>query len=184
MQGLFYYYLSMKRVSFLEYAPQSPGVYIMRNSGKVIYVGKAKNLFRRVSSYFSGNKDIKTTHLVSKIEDIEYIITKTEYEALVLENNLIKKYMPKYNINLKDGKTYPVIKITNEPFPRLLKTRNIIHDGSTYFGPFPDVGALDTFIDSLYRLYPLRHCKTFKKRDAPCMYYHIGSCKAPCCGMV
>ena len=183
MQGLFYYYLGMKRVSFLEYAPQSPGVYIMRNSGKVIYVGKAKNLFRRVSSYFSGNKDIKTTHLVSKIEDIEYIITKTEYEALVLENNLIKKYMPKYNINLKDGKTYPVIKITNEPFPAVYKTRYIYEDGASYFGPFPSVEVLETYLELIKKKFPLRKCKgLLKPRKTPCLYYHIGACLAPCCG--
>lgn len=183
MQGLFYYYLSMKRVSFLEYAPQSPGVYIMRNSGKVIYVGKAKNLFRRVSSYFSGDKDIKTTHLVSKIEDIEYIITKTEYEALVLENNLIKKYMPKYNINLKDGKTYPVIKITNEPFPAVYKTRYIYEDGASYFGPFPSVEVLETYLELIKKKFPLRKCKgLLKPRKTPCLYYHIGACLAPCCG--
>ena len=183
MQGLFYYYKSMKRVSFLEYAPQSPGVYIMRNAGKVIYVGKAKNLFRRVSSYFSGSKDIKTTHLVSKIEDIEYIITKTEYEALVLENNLIKKYMPKYNINLKDGKTYPVIKITNEEFPAVFKTRYIYEDGASYFGPYPSVEVLEKYLELVKKKFPLRKCKgPLKPRKTPCLYYHIGSCLAPCCG--
>ena len=182
MQGLFYYYKSMKRVSFLEYAPQSPGVYIMRNAGKVIYVGKAKNLFRRVSSYFSGSKDIKTTHLVSKIEDIEYIITKTEYEALVLENNLIKKYMPKYNINLKDGKTYPVIKITNEDFPAVFKTRYIYEDGASYFGPYPSVEVLEKYLELVKKKFPLRKCKgQLKPRKTPCLYYHIGSCLAPCC---
>lgn len=166
-------------------APSSSGVYLWRNpEGTVIYVGKAKNLKNRLSSYFSGRKDIKTRLLISHAKSIEYITTSNEYEAFLLENNLIKKYTPRYNIDLKDGKSYPVLRITREAFPRLLKTRSIIHDGSTYFGPFPDVGALDTFIDSLYRLYPLRHCKTFKKRDAPCMYYHIGRCKAPCCAKI
>ena len=155
----------------------------MRNAGKVIYVGKAKNLFRRVSSYFSGNKDIKTTHLVSKIEDIEYIITKTEYEALVLENNLIKKYMPKYNINLKDGKTYPVIKITNEEFPAVFKTRYIYEDGASYFGPYPSVEVLEKYLELVKKKFPLRKCKgQLKPRKTPCLYYHIGSCLAPCCG--
>lgn len=166
-------------------APSSSGVYLWRNpEGTVIYVGKAKNLKNRLSSYFSGNKDIKTQLLISHAQSIEYIKTANEYEAFLLENNLIKNYTPKYNINLKDGKSYPVLRITKEQFPRLFKTRSVVHDGSTYFGPFPDVGALDTFIETLYRLYPLRHCKKFKKREAPCMYYHIGRCKAPCCSKI
>lgn len=166
-------------------APSSSGVYLWRNpEGTVIYVGKAKNLKNRLSSYFSGNKDIKTRLLISHAQSIEYIKTANEYEAFLLENNLIKNYTPKYNINLKDGKSYPVLRITKEQFPRLFKTRNVVHDGSTYFGPFPDVGALDTFIETLYRIYPLRHCKKFKKREAPCMYYHIGRCKAPCCSKI
>ena len=163
-------------------APSSSGVYMWRNpQGTVIYVGKAKNLKNRLSSYFAGNKDIKTRLLVSHAQSIEYITTANEYEAFLLENNLIKKYTPKYNIDLKDGKSYPVIRITKEDFPRLFKTRYIIQDGSSYFGPFPDVSSLDTFIDSILKIYPIRLCKKFKKRDAPCMYYHIGRCKAPCC---
>jgi len=163
-------------------APSSSGVYMWRDpKGTVIYVGKAKNLKNRLTSYFSGRKDIKTRILISRAVSIEYITTANEYEAFLLENNLIKQYTPRYNINLKDGKSYPVIRITHEEFPRLFKTRHVLHDGSLYFGPFPDVGALDTFIDTLYKLYPLRHCRTFRKRDAPCMYYHIGQCKAPCC---
>lgn len=166
-------------------APSSSGVYMWKNpQGTVIYVGKAKNLKNRLSSYFSGNKDIKTRLLISRAQSIEYITTANEYEAFLLENNLIKKYNPRYNINLKDGKSYPVLRITNEEFPRIFKTRRVLQDGSTYFGPYPDAGALDTFIETLYRLYPLRHCKTFRKRDAPCMYYHIGRCKAPCCGKI
>lgn len=166
-------------------APSSSGVYLWRNpEGTVIYVGKAKSLKNRLSSYFAGRKDIKTRMLISHAQSIEYITTANEYEAFLLENNLIKKYTPRYNINLKDGKSYPVLRITNEAFPRLFKTRHIVHDGSTYFGPFPDVGALDTFIDTLYKLYPVRHCKKFKKQDAPCMYYHIGQCKAPCCSKI
>lgn len=150
----------------------------------VIYVGKAKNLKNRLSSYFSGKKDIKTRLLISSAARIEYITTANEYEAFLLENNLIKKYSPKYNINLKDGKSYPVLRITKEEFPRLFKTRNVLHDGSTYFGPYPDAAALDTFIETLYEIYPLRHCKKFVKRDAPCLYYHMGQCKAPCCGKI
>lgn len=149
--------------------------------GTVIYVGKAKNLKNRLSSYFSKGKDIKTRILISRAQSIEYITTANEYEAFLLENNLIKKYSPRYNIDLKDGKSYPVLRITNDKFPRLFKTRMMVQDGSLYFGPFPDVAALDTFIDTLYKLYPLRHCKQFKERDYPCLYYHIGRCKAPCC---
>ena len=163
-------------------APSSSGVYLWRNPQEtVIYVGKAKNLKNRLCSYFSGNKDIKTRLLISRAQSIEYITTANEYEAFLLENNLIKKYSPRYNINLKDGKSYPVLRVTNEKFPRVFKTRQMIQDGSLYFGPFPDVTALDTFIDTLYKLYPLRHCKQFKERDYPCLYYHIGRCKAPCC---
>lgn len=166
-------------------APSQSGVYLWRNAkSSVIYVGKAKNLKNRLSSYFAGNKDIKTRLLISNAVSIEYITTQNEYEAFLLENNLIKKYTPRYNINLKDGKSYPVLRITNEDFPRLFKTRNILHDGSTYFGPYPDASALDTFIDTLYQIYPLRHCKVFRLRETPCLYYHMGQCKAPCCGKI
>ncbi|MBP5156695.1 MAG: GIY-YIG nuclease family protein, partial [Treponema sp.] len=156
-------------------APELSGVYMWKNSsGTVIYVGKAKSLKSRLSSYFNANKDIKTRLLVSHASSIEYITTNNEYEAFLLENNLIKKYTPRYNINLKDGKSYPVLRITNERYPRLFKTRLVVQDGSQYFGPFPDAGALDTFIDALYEIYPLRHCKTFKAKASPCLYYHIG----------
>lgn len=164
-------------------APSTSGVYFWKDeAGTVIYVGKAKNLKNRLSSYFSGRKDIKTQILVSRAASIEYITTANEYEAFILENNMIKEHNPRYNINLKDGKSYPVLRITNEPFPRLFKTRRILQDGSKYFGPFPDVGALDTFIETLHRLYPLRRCKVLRNRESPCMYYHIGRCGAPCCG--
>ncbi len=162
-------------------APRQSGVYLWRSqTEEVIYVGKAKNLHNRLSSYFSGTKDIKTRLLISNARSIEYITTDNEYEAFLLENNLIKKYTPRYNINLKDGKSYPVIRITKEKWPRVFKTRTVIQDGSTYFGPFPDVTALDTFIETLYEIYPLRHCKKFREKDSPCMYYHIGRCLAPC----
>ena len=167
-------------------APSSSGVYLWRNQEEtVIYVGKAKNLKNRLSSYFSGNRAIKTELLVSNAASIEYITTSNEYEAFLLENNLIKKYTPRYNIQLKDGKSYPVLKITKEEFPRFYKTRQVHrNDGAAYFGPYPDASALDTFIDTLYKVYPVRHCRTFKKREAPCMYYHIGQCKAPCCNKI
>ncbi|MCD6342426.1 MAG: excinuclease ABC subunit UvrC [Spirochaetaceae bacterium] len=165
--------------------PSSPGVYVMRDSrGKVIYVGKAKNLKSRASSYFTGDKDIKTRFLVEKAEDIEAILTATEYEALVLENNLIKRHSPRYNINLKDGKTYPVIRITSEEFPRIFRTRRITRDGSTYFGPYPNVKAVDVYIELIQKLYPLRRCKVLRKRDKPCLYHHIGRCPAPCVGKI
>lgn len=166
-------------------SPSSSGVYLWRNSeGTVIYVGKAKNLKNRLSSYFSGERQIKTQLLVSSAKTIEYITTSNEYEAFILENNLIKKYSPRYNIQLKDGKSYPSLKLTAENFPRLYKTRLIKKDGAAYFGPYPDSGALDTFIETLYSIYPLRHCNTLKKRTSPCMYYHIGRCKAPCCAKI
>jgi len=166
-------------------APLSSGVYLWKNEeDTVIYVGKAKNLKNRLSSYFSGQRSIKTRLLVSHATSIEYITTTNEYEALLLENNLIKKYNPRYNINLKDGKSYPVLRITNEDFPRLFKTRRILQDGSHYYGPYPDVTALDTFIDTIFKLYPVRHCKTLRKRDTPCLYYHMKQCKAPCCNKI
>lgn len=166
-------------------APPSSGVYMWRNlEGTVIYVGKAKSLKARLSSYFSGGQHIKTQLLISNAKTIEYITTSNEYEAFLLENNLIKKYTPKYNIALKDGKSYPSLKITHEDFPRFYKTRQVRNDGSLYFGPYPDAGALDVFIDTLYKVYPVRHCRTFKKRESPCMYYHIGQCKAPCCNKI
>lgn len=166
-------------------APLSSGVYLWRNAeDTVIYVGKAKNLKNRLSSYFSGQKNIKTKLLISHAKSIEYITTTNEYEALLLENNLIKKYNPRYNISLKDGKSYPVLRITREDFPRIFKTRRIMQDGSKYFGPFPDVYALDTFIESIFRLYPVRHCRTLRNRDTPCLYYHMKQCKAPCCGKI
>lgn len=166
-------------------APLSSGVYLWRNpEGTVIYVGKAKNLKNRLTSYFSGQKNIKTRLLVAHASSIEYITTTNEYEALLLENNLIKKYNPRYNINLKDGKSYPVLRITNEDYPKMFKTRRILQDGSRYYGPFPDVGALDTFIETIFKLYPLRHCRTFRNRETPCLYYHMKQCQAPCCNKI
>jgi excinuclease ABC subunit C len=166
-------------------APQAPGVYIMRSSeGEIIYVGKAKVLRNRLSSYFSGRKDVKTRHLVSRIESIEWILAASEYEALLLENTLIKKHTPKYNINLKDGKSYPSVRVTNEDFPRIFRTRRIIHDGSLYFGPFPSAEILDTYLDLVKKIFPLRRCQTMRKRENPCMYYHIGRCSGPCAGKI
>lgn len=166
-------------------APHSAGVYLWRNpEGTVIYVGKAKDLKNRLSSYFSGQKNIKTQMLIAHAVSIEYITTKNEYEALLLENNLIKKYSPRYNICLKDGKSYPVIRVTKEDFPRIYRTRTVHHDGSLYFGPYPDVYALDTFLETISKLYPLRRCRTFKTKNSPCLYYHMKQCKAPCSGKI
>jgi excinuclease ABC subunit C len=166
--------------------PDRPGVYLMKNGeGTVIYVGKAKELRKRVSSYFTGSQPIKTRVLISRVDTIEYIITSNEYEALLLENNLIKKWNPRYNINLKDGKTYPVIKVTGEAFPRIYRTRRIIQDGSQYYGPFADVGKIDMYLELIEKLFPLRKCKgVLKKREHPCLYYHIGRCAAPCAGNI
>jgi excinuclease ABC subunit C len=166
-------------------APLEPGVYIWRDKeNHIIYVGKARVLRNRLSSYFSGNKDIKTATLIRHAASIETIIVSNEYEALLLENTLIKQHSPRYNINLKDGKTYPVIRITADEFPRIFRTRHIIEDKSLYFGPFPNVQAVDTMLELIDKLFPLRKCRILKKRSSPCMYYHIGRCMAPCCGKI
>ena len=166
--------------------PLNPGCYLMKDeSGNVIYVGKAKSLRRRVSQYFLPNRDRKTQALVEKIRDIDHVITGNDYEALILENNLIKKYNPHYNILLKDGKSYPMIRITKEDFPKVFTTRRIIKDGSEYFGPYPEAGKINQYMDLIDRLFSLRKCSTpLKKRTQPCLYYHIGRCSAPCCGKV
>jgi excinuclease ABC subunit C len=152
--------------------------------GVIIYVGKARVLRNRLGSYFAGEKDIKTSTLIRHTRSIETIIVASEYEALLLENTLIKQHFPKYNINLKDGKTYPVVRVTSEEFPRVFRTRHIVEDGSRYYGPFPQVQTVDAVLELVEKLFPLRKCRTFKKRDNPCMYYHIGRCAAPCCGKI
>ncbi len=166
--------------------PDKPGVYIMKDSsGSPIYVGKAKNLNHRVRSYFAGDKDIKTRFLLANMADIEVIITNTEYEALLLENNLIKQWKPRYNINLKDGKTYPVIRLTKEEFPRIFRTRRIIFDGSEYFGPFPKPHQIDLYLKLIERHFRL--CKlrgSHKQRAYPCLNYHMGRCSGACCGKI
>lgn len=164
--------------------PTEPGVYLMKDrEGTIIYVGKAKVLTNRLRSYFLPNKDIKTTLLVRRIHTIETIITKTEYEALLLENNLIKKHKPRFNLALKDDRSYPMIRITKDDFPRIFKTRRIIEDGSEYFGPYPNVRHLDLYLEIAEKLYPLRKCQgPLKQRQAACLYYHIGKCLGPCIG--
>jgi excinuclease ABC subunit C len=166
-------------------SPSEPGVYIMKNAdGQIIYVGKAKSLKNRLKSYFSaGEKDIKTATLQCHIHSFETIIVHSEYEALLLENTLIKQHSPKYNISLKDGKTYPVIRITHEDFPRIFRTRRIIQDKSLYFGPFPDGQSVNVMMELIDKLFPLRKCKKIRKNRA-CIYYHIGRCMAPCCGKI
>jgi excinuclease ABC subunit C len=166
--------------------PHLPGVYIMKDiKEKVVYVGKAKDLRNRVTSYFLKGKDVKTTFLVDKIVTIDYIITGNEYEALVLENNLIKKYRPHYNISLKDGKSYPLIRITNEDFPKVFRTRRVINDGSLYFGPYPDLKSLNEYLELIDRMFPLRKCGIpLRKRVTPCLYYHIGRCSGPCANLI
>ena len=171
--------------ALVRQAPESPGVYIMRDpDAHIIYVGKAKVLKNRLLSYFSGKKDIKTRHLVSRVERIEWLLAGSEYDALLIENNLIKEHSPKYNINLKDGKTYPSIRVTNEEFPRVFRTRRIINDGSEYFGPFPSAETIDIYLELIKKLFPLRRCVTMRKRETPCMYYHIGRCPGPCAGKI
>ncbi|MFD2625355.1 excinuclease ABC subunit UvrC [Salibacterium salarium] len=151
----------------------------MKNKhGTIIYVGKAKVLKNRVRSYFTGSHDGKTQQLVSEITDFEYIITSSNVEALILEMNLIKKHEPKYNVILKDDKSYPYLKITNEEHPRLIITRKVKKDGAKYFGPYPNAGAANETKKLLDRLYPLRKCRTLP--DRVCLYYHIGQCLAPC----
>lgn len=172
--------------NILQELSLNSGVYIMYNKdGKIIYIGKAKSLKKRVNQYFLPGRDAKTSALVSNIADIQYIITGNEYEALILENNLIKKHKPKYNIDLKDGKTYQMIRITNEKFPKVFKTRRLVSDGSSFYGPFPKGTLLDSYMNLLNTLYPLRRCSIpLKKRKTPCLYYHIGKCSAPCAGKI
>ncbi|MDC7233633.1 MAG: excinuclease ABC subunit UvrC [Spirochaetales bacterium] len=165
--------------------PLEPGVYLMKDEHKkIIYIGKAVKLRNRVRSYFSGEKDIKTRTLVRQIHFIDHIVTKSEYEALLLENNLIKKWNPRYNINLKDGKSYPVIRVTAEEFPRVFRTRNIVNDKSRYYGPYPDVKVLDETLALIQKMLPLRRCRVLKKRENPCLYYHMGKCSGPCAGLI
>ena len=163
--------------SKLELLPTSPGCYIHKDkNGTIIYVGKAKNLRNRVRSYFRGSHDTKTEALVSEVEDFEFIVTESNIEALLLEINLIKENQPKYNIMLKDDKSYPFIKITNETYPRLIITRRVKKDGGLYFGPYPDVAAANEIKRLLDRIFPFRKCTN--PPEKVCFYYHIGQCRA------
>ena len=174
---------SDKIISLLKTIPTSPGVYqYFDESGEIIYVGKAKNLKRRVSSYFNKEQTGKTRLLVSKIADIRFTVVGSEAEAFLLENNFIKQYKPRYNIMLKDDKTYPWICIKNERFPRVFLTRKRVNDGSLYYGPYPSVMTARTLLDILKQVYPLRTCNHLMSR--PCLEYHIGNCKAPCANLI
>ena len=181
----------MKILKQIKELPQNPGVYqFFDKRKKILYVGKAKNLKKRVSSYFTKKQEYaKTKLMVSKIRDIKYFVVPTEMDALLLENNLIKKHQPKYNVMLKDDKTYPFICVKNEPFPRVYSTRRVVKDGSFYFGPYTSVRLVRTLIDFIHQLYPLRTCKfnlksenIQKKKFKLCLEYHIGNCLAPCEG--
>jgi excinuclease ABC subunit C len=163
----------------LALLPGQPGCYLMKDrQGSIIYVGKAKILKNRVRSYFTGSHDGKTLRLVNEIEDFEYIVTSSNMEALLLEINLIKKHNPKYNVMLKDDKSYPFIKLTSERHPRLIITRKVKKDNGKYFGPYPNVQAANETKKLLDRIYPLRKCATLP--DRVCLYYHLGQCLAPC----
>ena len=179
MKGAFCYNGTMNNLikSKLELLPTSPGCYIHKDkNGTIIYVGKAKNLRNRVRSYFRGSHDTKTEALVSEVVDFEFIVTESNIEALLLEINLIKENKPKYNIMLKDDKSYPFIKITNERYPRLIITRQVKKDGGLYFGPYPDVGAANEIKRLLDRIFPFRKCTNPPSKV--CFYYHIGQCVA------
>jgi len=177
----------------LSNLPSQPGVYLfMNNAGKIIYVGKAKNLKNRVRSYFQKNiESPKTLALVNKVEDFQLIITESEVEALVLENNLIKQHQPRYNINLKDDKSFPYICVTNEPFPQIFTTRNLVRDGSRYFGPYTDVKNMKASLRMINKLFKIRSCKYFiddesiqKGKVKLCLDYHIKKCDGPCEGLI
>lgn len=177
----------------LESLPALPGVYQFKDEkGKVIYIGKAKNLRNRVRSYFQSSIDNpKTLVMVKKVEDLELIITDSEIEALVLENNLIKDFKPRYNVNLKDDKSFPYIRVTNEPYPQIFSTRDIVKDGSKYFGPFTDVKNMKASLRMINKIFKIRSCKYFiddevirKKKVKLCLDYHINKCDGPCEGLI
>ncbi len=178
----------------LENIPRSPGVYLFKDkNSKVIYVGKARILRNRVRSYFQSGRveDAKSLRLVSNIRDLETIVTDSEMEALILEANLIKEYKPRYNVNLKDDKSFPYIRVTNEKFPRVFPTRNIVRDGSKYFGPYTDVRSMRSLLKTIKRIFPIRNCnlhlteKTIAAgKFKVCLNYHIKKCFGPCEGLI
>ena len=170
----------------LKQLPDKPGVYIMKDElDNIIYVGKAKSLKKRVRQYFGsyGNSTMKVKSMVSNIDDFEYIIVENEIESLILESNLIKDNNPKYNILLRDDKQYPYIKITNERYPRVMKTRRILKDKAKYFGPYPAITAVNDSIEVFHKLYPIRTCSLNLDKNTgkyrPCLNYFIKRCLAP-----
>ncbi len=163
--------------------PLHAGVYIMKNAeDAVIYVGKAKQLKKRVQSYFSPRGSSRVQLLMQHVSSIEYMVTDGEHEALLLEHNLIKSHKPKYNVLLKDDKTFPVIRVTAEAYPRVFKTRRLVRDGSVYYGPYLHMHLLDKYLQFIEKHYPLRRCRHMKKREHPCLYFHLGRCAAVCAG--
>jgi len=178
----------------IDNLPTLPGIYqFFNSSGIIIYIGKAKNLRSRVRSYFQEAHivDLKTKVMVGKIDSLEVIVVDSEAEALILENTLIKKYKPRYNILLRDDKTYPYIRITNEEYPRIFSTRNLVRDGSKYFGPYADVRQMKFVMRTLRNLFQLRSCKLNitaesieKKKHKLCLDFYIKKCNGPCEGMI
>lgn len=177
----------------LKNLPAEPGVYLYKNDkGKIIYIGKAKNLRNRVRSYFHSSVDSpKTQIMVSKVADLDMIITNSEMEALILENNLIKQHKPRYNVNLKDDKSFPYIRITNEPYPQIFSTRTVVKDGSRYFGPYTDVKSMKNSLRMINKLFKIRSCKYWiddevikQKKIKVCLDYHIKKCDGPCEGLI
>src|SRR6056297_953866 len=164
----------------IKNAPKLPGVYIFKDkNGKILYVGKAKNIKKRLSSYLHSDKhSYRIRIMIHNIDDVEYIVVSSETDALILENNLIKENQPYYNIDLKDGKTYPYIKITKEKFPRIYITRDIKKDGGYYFGPYTSVKMIRKFLQGIRDIFPYRHCKNMP--DSVCLQHHIDRCPGPC----
>ncbi|MBN2103006.1 excinuclease ABC subunit C [bacterium] len=178
----------------LKHIPQKPGVYLLKGkSQKILYVGKAKQLRNRLRSHFNPGKNDEPRHqrLMAQVIDFEIIVTDSEVEALIMEANFVKEHRPKYNVNLKDDKSYPYLRITNEPFPRILVTRKIVRDGSRYFGPYTDVGSMRQLMNAVRRIFPVRTCtikidesSIQKKKHKICLMYHIGRCPGPCEGFI
>lgn len=169
----------------VDHFPLSPGVYQMKNAkGTILYIGKAKALRTRVKSYLRTQNSGKVAVLMSHVRHIDYIVTQNEYDALLLEHNLIKEHKPKYNILLRDDKTFPMLKITHEEYPRVVKTRKIDTKQAEYFGPFMDVHLINKYLEFIEKHFALRKCKKIKPRNHPCLYYHLGRCTAVCSGYI
>ncbi len=176
----------------LQSVPKKPGVYLLKDkTGKILYVGKAKILNHRLRNHFTASPDLKHARMMSKVEDFDFVVTDSEMEALILEANFIKEHKPRYNVNLKDDKTYPYIRVTHELYPRVLVTRKIVRDGSRYFGPYTDVGHMRQLLSAIRRIFPIRSCnlhiteETIRNRKHKiCLQFHIERCKGPCEGRI